>query len=176
MNTRHLRSLTLISLSAYLLTACSHHDEHESGDHDHSHGHENGEHSHGAHEHHEPAKIGGPNGGRILENVTPKAEFWLRPDQKIQVTFLDSTLTPIPAESQIASLIGGDRSTPISLSFAKEGGALVSEKAFTGANGSPVVLSLQETPSAQPILAKFNLNTANCPSCSYQEYACVCGH
>ena len=40
-------------------------------------------------DHKHEAKVAGPNGGRIIATVTPRAEFFVTADRKVQITFLD---------------------------------------------------------------------------------------
>src|SRR5688500_17671691 len=46
--------------------------------------------------HDEKKKIAGPNGGRIIAAIEPRAEFFVMPDRKVQITFLDKAGKAIP--------------------------------------------------------------------------------
>lgn len=148
------------------------HDDHEGDDHDDHEGHD-----HGDHEGHDHGDIvAGPNGGRVLASVEPHAEFFVTDERKVQIGFVDDDLKPVPAGDQVVSVIAGDRSNPTSLTFAKSGTVLISDKALPGGNDFPVIVQIKTDASAETVREKFNLNLADCPTCDYKEYACTCAH
>jgi hypothetical protein len=130
----------------------------------------------GDHGHEHEKKLAGPNKGRVLQSVEPHAEFWVREDRKVQITFLDKDLKAIPAAAQEVTVTTGERSAPTKLTFKKEGDVLVSDAAIPEGNGFPTVVQIKVTPDAKVVTEKFNLNLAKCPECSNAEYACVCDH
>jgi len=140
------------------------HDDHEGHDHDDHEGHDHGD------------IVAGPNGGRVLMSVEPHAEFLVTDDRKVQITFVNDDLKPVPSAEQNVSVIAGDRSSPTSLSFAKSGDVLVSDKVLPGGNDFPVIVQIKTDASAETVREKFNLNLADCPTCDYKEYACTCAH
>ena len=136
-------------------------------DHKHGHGHGHGEdhghghgHAHGDHEHdHDHAKVvTGPNGGRVLEGVTPPVEFVVTKDRKVKLYFLDEKLKTVSVAKQTATIFAGDRSAPTRLSFKKAWGRLVSEGKLPEGDPFPVVVQIKVTPDSAPMLAKFNLD------------------
>lgn len=136
-----------------------------------------GTHDHGddhGHEHHH--KEAGPNGGRIIDSVEPRFEFFVTADNKVQITFLNKKGEPIAPGEEEVSLVGGDRSSPTKLAFVKKDGVLLSTTALPEGNNYPVILTIKTNPFAKAVREKFSLNRSDCPSCEYQEYACVCGH
>lgn len=174
----HLLTSALLMLG---LTACK--DSHDHAGHDHGehadHAHGKGEHNEDGHEHEGEAhakKTPGPNGGRLIESVEPHVEFLIREDRRVQITFLGDDLKPVPAGDQLVSLIGGDRSAPFHLAFAKEGNSLLSEQPIPEGNNHPGVLQIKANAEAKSVIEKFHLNFADCPTCEYQEYACICDH
>lgn len=40
--------------------------------------------------------VGGPKGGRLLENAAPRAEFFVEKDHTVTITFYDANLKPVP--------------------------------------------------------------------------------
>jgi hypothetical protein len=118
----------------------------------------------------------GPNGGRVITKVTPHVEFFVMADRKVKLTFLDDAGKPIEPAAQTATLTGGDRVNPTKLAFAKEGNALVSDKAFPEGKSLPAVLQIKVTPDAPVVTEKITVNMAKCPECKLSEYACICGH
>ena len=130
--------------------------------------HEHGEHGHAK-------KTPGPNGGRILTDVTPNLEFLVREDRKVQIAAL-ADAKAIPVTTQSLTLIGGDRANPTTLEFIKDGDVLVSSTALPAGENFPVILQIKTSPTSDSIPQKFQLNLKNCPDCKYKEYACICDH
>jgi len=156
--------LLLTSAAALLFaTGCDnkHHVEHDHEGHDHGHSHKK--------------KDAGPNGGRILTAVTPHLEFLVREDRIVQLAALQD-LKAVPIGTQTATLTGGDRTNPSTLNFAKEGDVLVSDKPLPEGKNFPVILQVAATAGADLATEKFQLNLADCPTCNYKEYACICNH
>lgn len=121
-------------------------------------------------------KIKAPNGGRIIDSVTPHAEFLLTKEKKMEIRFLDDAGKVIAPATQSANVIMGDRSAPTKLTFTQDGDKLVSDKVVAEGANLPVVLTIKTTPDAKPVIVKFNLNLSGCPSCEHLEYACTCDH
>ena len=182
------RSVTLPTMKKYIkslgtfatilfATGCSDHEhgEHGHGEHEHGHGeHENGHGEH-EHEHRHAKKTPGPNGGRILTDVSPNLEFLVREDRKVQISAL-ADAKAIPVTTQSLTLIGGDRANPTSLEFIKDGDVLVSSTTLPAGENFPVILQIKTSPTSDSIPQKFQLNLKNCPDCKYKEYACICDH
>lgn len=172
---RH-RLLHLFALLAALLWATACGDDH-GHDHDHD-GHDHGEHGHShgpgsdhSHEKTEP----GPNGGRLVTEVTPHLEFLLLDDRKVRISAVtDGKVVPIA--QQVVNVIGGNRESPTRLRFVPDGDSLLSDAPLPAGDNLPVILQIQATPEAETVAEKFNLNLADCPTCDYKEYACICGH
>ncbi len=121
-------------------------------------------------------KIKAPNGGRIIDTVTPNAEFFVTPEKKVEVRFLDDAGKVIAPAAQVVTVTMGDRSAPTKLAFTKDGDKLVSDKTIPEGKDLPVVVQIKATPDAKSVTEKFNLNLAKCPTCSNAEYACTCEH
>ena len=121
-------------------------------------------------------KIKAPNGGRIIDAVTPHAEFVVTADKKIEVRFLDDTGKVIAPADQVVTVTMGDRAAPTKLAFTKDGDKLVSDKVVPEGKELPVVLQIKTTPDAKAVTDRFNLNMETCPECKLSEYACSCDH
>lgn len=129
-----------------------------------------------AHENGEHEKEAGPNGGRVIDSVEPRVEFFVTEDRKAQLSFLDDAGEVIPPDGQEASLVSGDRSNPTRLKFVRQGDVLVSDGALPEGDVFPIVLEIAAEPGARIARERFNYNASECPECGYAEYACVCGH
>jgi hypothetical protein len=128
----------------------------------------------GGHDHEK--KEAGPNGGKILTSVEPRAEFFVTSDRKVQITFLGKDGKAIAPDAQTVTVTAGERSAPTKLTFVKSGNVLVSKQALPEGDGFPTVVQIKVTPDAKTVVEKFNLSLANCPGCLLAEYACVCSH
>lgn len=162
-----LSSLTLL-LAAFAFAACSQKsDDHAHGDHDHSDPEQ---------EQTEAVKIPGPNGGRLIATVQPQVEFFLRDDNKAQLTFVDDSAKPIALSGQTATLVTGDRMNPTTLTFEPVENTLVTTDPLPEIEGQPVILTIQVSPESTPVVEHLNLKTYTCSGCGLSEYACICGH
>jgi hypothetical protein len=121
-------------------------------------------------------KVKAPNGGRIIDTVTPNAEFLVTKDKKVEVRFLDAAGKVVAPAAQTVTVTMGDRAAPTKLAFTKEGDKLVSDKTIPEGKDLPVVVQIKATPDAKSVTEKFNLNLAKCPTCENAEYACTCAH
>lgn len=171
-------ALFIVVLAALLSVGCSKDttESHAHNDHDHdsAHGHS---HEDGYADHHDGEKSeGGPNGGRLITSVNPAIEFIVEDDRSARILFLDAERNTVAPTTQIVSLIGGERTNPTTIAFVPNGNGLRSDKPLPEGNSVPVVLQIKPSPSADTVREKFNVNLSECPTCRYQEYACVCGH
>ena len=146
--------------------------EHDHSGHDHADAH--GEKSSTAEAAH--AQKGGPNGGRMIMAVEPHAEFIVTADRFVQIAFIDHDGAAVPVAEQTASLIGGSRSAPTKVEFAEKDGMLVSTTALPEIDNMQVILTLKPSASAKTVRERFKLNTSECGSCDFKEYACICAH
>ena len=133
-------------------------------------------HDHGADVH--AKKIAGPNGGKIITAVEPHAEFYVTPENKVRITFLNEQNTAVAVADQTVEVVCGDRNNPTMLNFVKDtdGNSLISDGTLPAGNKFPVILTFKTSADAAPIRGKFALDLSNCPSCDHQEYACTCDH
>ena len=70
-------------------------------------------------------KVAGPNNGRVIDGIEPRAEFLVLPNRKVQILFLDRAGKPIPPGDQVVTIIAGDRMSPTSLTFSRAGNTLI---------------------------------------------------
>jgi hypothetical protein len=121
-------------------------------------------------------KKAGPNGGRLLTNVKPNAEFLVLEDRKVKITFIGADGKAVAPAAQVVTAVTGERSAPVKLTFEKSGNSLVSNAAIPAGDALPIVVQIKVTPDASAAVSKFNVNTAFCPGCKLAEYACTCDH
>lgn len=128
-----------------------------------------------AHESHEKAPAG-PNGGRLITSSEPHAEFLVTPDRKIQITFVGDDGNTVPPADQIITVITGERTAPVKVTFTKTPTGFLSAEALPEGNNLPVILQIKSSPEDKPTVAKFTLNLPLCPGCQLPEYTCTCSH
>lgn len=128
------------------------------------------------HHHSHDKKVAGPNGGRIVHSVEPHFEVFVRPDRKIQITFIDDKNAPVSPASQEISVVTGERSNPINLTFSRKESILLSDQSLPEGNKMPIIITIRNTPDSRVVRERFTLDLSDCGGCDYKEYACTCGH
>jgi len=140
-------------------------------------GHEGHDHdNHDGATHTDVATIAGPNQGRILTSTEPHAEFFVTKDRKIKITFIDENGKAVTPADETISAIGGERSAPTRMTFAKDGDSFISDKPLPEGKMVPLIMQIRTTPEGENVTEKFNVNLAGCPTCEHPEYACTCEH
>ena len=127
-----------------------------------------------------PARAGekitaGAKGGRLLENDSPRAEFFVEKDRTISLTFYDKDMKPVSVTDQAATAIAETKDGKKKIEFEKKGEILVSKLPLPDGDGYNVVLQLKQTAEAKPKNFRIPLNLSICSKCHHPEYACTCG-
>jgi hypothetical protein len=117
----------------------------------------------------------GAKGGRLLENGSPRAEFFVEKDRTVTLTFYGADLKPVPAQDQIATAVAETKDGKTKIQFEKKGDVLVSQSPLPAGDKYTVVLQLRQTADAKPKNFRIPLNTSICEKCHHPEYACTCG-
>jgi len=120
--------------------------------------------------------IGGPRGGRLLENQAPRAEFFVEKDRTVIITFYDAALKPVAPVDQVVTVIANVKGDKTTLVFEKKGDALVSKTRLPEGDGYNVVVQIKAKAEAKPQNFRFKYETGTCGECKRSEYACTCGH
>jgi hypothetical protein len=118
----------------------------------------------------------GPNGGRLLEKTSPKAEFFVEKDRTVKVSFFDAAMKPVAVTGQNVTVIADAKGGKTKLEFEKKGDVLVSKSKLPDSDGYPVVVQFKQDAEAKPQNFRFTLDLHNCGGCKRAEYACTCGH
>ncbi len=116
----------------------------------------------------------GPKGGRLLENETPRAEFFVEKDKTMTITFYDKDLKPVSPGEQVVTVIAEAKSGKVKIEFEKKGDALVSKAPLPEGNDYSVVVQLRATAGAKPQNFRIKYNMTPCGKCKRPEYACIC--
>jgi hypothetical protein len=124
--------------------------------------------------HAEKKVVGGPKGGRVLENESPRAEFFIEKDKAISLTFYDANLKPVPVTEQTATATAETKDGKKKIEFEKKGDVLVSKIPLPEGDGYNIVLHLKSKPDAKPKNFRIPLQLHTCEGCKRAEYACTC--
>ena len=134
-------------------------------------------HEHGSGEaaDHADHEIKAPNGGRILHEVVPHAEFFITKERKVQITFVDDDGKSHEADTTLRA-IGGKLSAPTRFTFKKTKHGLISEQKLPDGKLVPIILMFKDSEGKKVPNIKFNVDLNDCPTCDFLEYACTCDH
>ena len=122
----------------------------------------------------EKKPIPGPQGGKLLENDPPRAEFFVKKDRSVAITFYDEALKPVPATDQTAVIWADAKSGRVKLETEKKDGVLVSKQLLPEGEGYNVVVQLKSAPDAKAQSFRIHYHTEPCEKCKLAEYACIC--
>jgi len=126
---------------------------------------------------HEHKIIPGPQGGRIIEVEGGHAEFLVKPDRRIAVSFFGEDMKLQAPAGQIIAVTAQAPSGNAKLDFEKSAGAFVSKTALPEGEGYMLVLQIKANADAKPKNLRIKLDLTHCGGCKRSEYACVCeGH
>lgn len=120
-------------------------------------------------------EIKAPNGGRILHEIVPHAEFFITKGRKVQITFVDDEGTPLEDAATLRA-IGGKLSAPTKFTFKKTKHGLISEQKLPDGKLVPILLMFKDSGGKKMPNIKFNVDLNGCPTCDLLEYACTCDH
>jgi hypothetical protein len=116
----------------------------------------------------------GPKGGRLLENESPRAEFFVEKDRTVTITFYDKDLKPVSPGEHVVTMIAEAKAGKTKIEFEKKGDVLVSKAPLPEGNDYNVVVQLRSKPDAKPQNYRIKYNMAACGKCKRPEYACIC--
>ena len=116
----------------------------------------------------------GPKGGRLLENESPRAEFFVKKDKTVTIAFYDKDLKPVSPSVQVVTVIAEAQSGKTKIEFEKKGDVLVSKAPLPEGNDYNVVVQLRSKADAKPANFRVKYNMTPCGKCKRPEYACIC--
>ncbi len=120
--------------------------------------------------------VGGPRGGKLLDNPAPRAEFFVNADRKVEVRFYDAELTVVPPGEQVVNIIAEAPSGKARLNLQRAGEALMSVEALPAGDGYLIVVQIKENPAAKTQNFRITYHAELCGECQRAEYACICEH
>lgn len=119
--------------------------------------------------------IGGPKGGRLLENTEPRAEFLVEKDHSVTIHFYDANLKPVSAGAQVVTVVADSKTGKSKLEFEKKGEVLVSKTKLPEGDGYNVVVQFKENADAKSQNFRIKFDQKICGECKRPEYSCTCG-
>lgn len=120
-------------------------------------------------------KASGPSGGRMLDS-SPRVEFFVNGERKVEVRLWDEQLKPLPLSSGLIGVIAQAPSGKTTLNMEAKADALVSTAALPEGDGYTVVVQVRATADSKPQNFRIPLHMENCGGCQRAEYACTCDH
>lgn len=119
----------------------------------------------------------GPQGGRLLAAEPHAAEFFVTPERRIELTFLDDAGRPVPPDAQVAAITAEPASGKVGLALTRTARGFITTEPLPAGEPYRVVVQLRATPDAKPRNFRLDLNLGLCGECQHAEYACTCtGH
>lgn len=118
--------------------------------------------------------VGGPKGGRLLETEPQKAEFFVTPDRKVEITFYDAALKPIAPGTQAVAITAEAPAGRTKLELEKSATGYVSKTALPSGEPYRVVVQVRASADAKPQNFRIDFNLEECGECKHKEYACIC--
>lgn len=118
--------------------------------------------------------VAGPKGGKVVEIEPLHAEFFVNAERKVEVTFYDEKMKPIPVGEQAVSVIAEAKDAKTKLDFEKKGDSFVSKSALPEGDGYTVVLQIKPKPDDKMKNFRIVYHAETCEKCKRAEYACTC--
>lgn len=119
--------------------------------------------------------VGGPKGGRLLENAAPRAEFFVEKNHTVTITFYDADLKPVAVADQAVTVIADGKGGKSKLEFEKKGDVLVSKGPLPEGDGYNLVVQIKQKGEGKPENFRIKFDQKICAECKRPEYACTCG-
>jgi len=121
--------------------------------------------------------VAGPKGGRLLEAVPARAEFFVNADQKVEIHFYDDALAPVAPTAQVVAVTAEAPAGRTVLALEKTATGFASTEPLPAGAPYRVVVQVRAAPGEKPQNFRVDLNLVVCGGCSRAEYACTCeGH
>ncbi|MBI2498508.1 MAG: hypothetical protein HYV75_11530 [Opitutae bacterium] len=126
---------------------------------------------------HAAKSAAGPSGGRVLSTEPLAVEFFVTPDRKVELTFLDPAGKPAAPGAQAAAVTAEPATGKVALPLERSPHGFVSTTALPAGEPYRVVVQLRAAPGAKPQNFRLDLALSTCGECRHAEYACTCeGH
>jgi len=120
--------------------------------------------------------VGGPKGGKLLQNEAPRAEFFVNAERKVEVRFYDDALAVVVPAEQSVTIVANAPSGKKKFDLQKAGDALISSEALPEGDGYLIVVQITTSPGDKSQNFRIPYHAEICGDCNRAEYACTCEH
>jgi hypothetical protein len=114
--------------------------------------------------------VAGPKGGRLLDAVPAKAEFFVNADQRVEVVFYDASLKPVAPDGQVVAVTAEAPGGRTVLEIEKTAEGYVSKAPLPAGAPYRVVVQIRAAAGEKPQNFRIDLNLGICGGCSRPEY------
>jgi hypothetical protein len=120
--------------------------------------------------------VGGPKGGKLLDNTAPRAEFFVNAENRVEIQFYNDAMEPVAAGDQVVNVIAQVPEGRVTMDMVTGDGHLVSANPLPEGDGYMIVVSIKQNAEAKPQNFRITLHLEKCEGCNRAEYACTCDH
>lgn len=120
--------------------------------------------------------VAGPKGGKLLELGDTDAEFFVNSNRQVEITFYDSTLSPVAPGTHEVKVIVEDAGVKTPLTLVTVDAVMTATEPLSEGVGHNIVVQIK--PDAESKNHNFRLvyDSHICGGCHLAEYACTCEH
>ena len=120
--------------------------------------------------------VGGPQGGKLLDNPAPRAEFFVNADRIVEIRFYDAAMNVVPPGEQVVNIIVEAQTGKVKLALQRTGNVLTSAETLPEGDGYLIVVQVKEGPAGKTQNFRIMYHAEQCGECQRAEYACTCDH
>ena len=120
--------------------------------------------------------VGGPQGGKLLDNPAPRAEFFVNADRIVEIRFYDAAMNVVPPGEQVVNIIVETPTGKVKLALQRTGNVLTSAETLPEGDGYLIVVQIKEGPAGKTQNFRIMYHAEQCGECQRAEYACSCEH
>lgn len=118
--------------------------------------------------------IKGPKGGKVLSVDNVRAEFFVNPEHKVEVSFYDQQMKPMAITEQKVNVIAEAKSGKSKLEMERNGETFISKSALPEGDGYTIVVQIFPKVDSRPNNFRITYHDEICKECKMAEYACIC--
>jgi hypothetical protein len=118
--------------------------------------------------------VAGPRGGRLLDAVPAKAEFFVGADRRVEVVFYDASLNATAPGSQVVAVTAEAPAGRVVLEMERTADRFASKAPLPDGAPYRVVVQIRAAAGEKPQNFRIDLNLSVCGGCSRPEYGCTC--
>ena len=116
----------------------------------------------------------GPRGGKLLENIAPRAEFFILPDRHVSIIFVDENKKPTSVNNQEVSVKIAAAGKTSEMKLIKKGDEFLSSEPLVDGDGHLITVQIKKSATEKPENFRVKFESHICGGCAHAEYACTC--